>query len=184
MHPEWQKHITACLINRNCVSVPLPNVMMPDIKVLTALEMWRSAGNTLTEDVACLKKLMCRGTALPLAQMDYDSFIATSYWEAVRDLVSHTLKKCAMCLRGRSQSQFGEWHVHHWTYRHRAAEVCYLTDLTLLCQRCHLSFHSEWILRHRNTTPSWAMNPNEDPFAQSKNYLEIIENELWKSSVN
>ena len=79
------------------------------------------------------------------AQMPYLDFLASEYWQWVREcLIELDGPRCALC--------DGELHpeLHHKTYEHRGSEHLYLEDLIILCTACHKKLHGRWMWNREN----------------------------------
>ena len=67
----------------------------------------------------------------------YERFLQTRYWHAIRlKVISDRKRVCEVCSEKRSDVE-----IHHRTYDHRGEEYAFLTDLRLLCGRCHNMAH-------------------------------------------
>jgi len=71
-----------------------------------------------------------------IEQMDYNDFLKTPYWDAIRTKkMQNENFKCQVCNSG------GKLNVHHKTYENHGEEHLHLADLTVLCCDCHGKFH-------------------------------------------
>lgn len=73
--------------------------------------------------------------------MNYKDFLNSSYWKAIAKYRKYKAdNKCCMC--GSKE----KLNVHHNTYKHHGYEHIYsfmMSDLTVLCNKCHEKFHFE-----------------------------------------
>lgn len=66
--------------------------------------------------------------------MNYQAYLKSDHWKSLRAAKLHSVNdRCEKCKR-RSNLQ-----VHHLTYERRGAEL--LSDLAVLCERCHEKEH-------------------------------------------
>jgi len=65
------------------------------------------------------------------------SFQNSEYWKEVRLLILARDRKCINC----GSILFLE--VHHLTYANKGNEKEHLSDLTLLCSKCHSKIHNK-----------------------------------------
>ena len=70
-----------------------------------------------------------------LREMDYQAFLKTPYWAAVRAVMLCRQPHCELCGTRKNRN------VHHKTYRHRGSEWRHLEDLAVLCKSCHERVH-------------------------------------------
>ena len=75
-----------------------------------------------------------------IKEMDYQDFLNTPYWDAVRSKKLYEAHfKCQLC--GKSDTRLN---VHHNSYeRHGYEAEYYKEDLIVLCDECHEKFHNE-----------------------------------------
>jgi hypothetical protein len=75
-----------------------------------------------------------REAASDLRSMPYAEYLQSEHWQALRtQAIAHYGDTCVLCDRKPVQ-------VHHRTYARRGAER--LTDLIVLCDDCHDSYHA------------------------------------------
>jgi hypothetical protein len=68
----------------------------------------------------------------------YERYLTTRYWYAVRlKVISDRKHTCEVCSEKRRDVE-----VHHRNYDHLGEEYAHLTDLRLLCKRCHKTVHA------------------------------------------
>jgi len=119
---------------------------MEDLEFYRELEWWASpmtAGSVaaLGAFVAMVMKLDDRQrgmlTRYLRSDITYDRFLQTRYWYAIRLKVRADRKRiCEICSEERPDVE-----VHHRIYDHRGEEYAFLSDLKLLCGRCHNMIH-------------------------------------------
>jgi len=67
---------------------------------------------------------------------EYQRFLQSDYWKAVRELVLERDKHCQSCTSTKKLQ------VHHLTYDHHKDELNHLNDLVTLCDNCHKQVHN------------------------------------------
>lgn len=71
-----------------------------------------------------------------IANLNYDKFLKSDYWNAVRLLIlKRDCYKCTVC------SSVDQLEVHHTTYKNHKNEHNNLQDLITLCSKCHYEAH-------------------------------------------
>lgn len=92
-------------------------------------EKWNSITRCLVDwDVICWT----------IRKMKYKDFVQTPYWKAIAEKRRKQADfKCVTCSTG------GCLHVHHRSYENHGREHDNLNDLTVLCSKCHSTFHKE-----------------------------------------
>lgn len=77
-----------------------------------------------------------------LRKMPYKEYLRTPEWQETRsEALRRSRYKCSVCASGSNLD------VHHRTYIRRGNE--YASDLTVLCRRCHSTFHEHGFLAER-----------------------------------
>lgn len=73
-----------------------------------------------------------------IKNMDYQDFLLTPYWDAIRSIMlKKACYKCELC------NENHNLHIHHKDYKNHGAEHLNLSDLIVLCQKCHSKFHDK-----------------------------------------
>lgn len=66
--------------------------------------------------------------------MPYAEYLQTAHWKDTRRIaLAYAGHRCQLCNGG------GILHVHHRTYERLGEEM--MSDLVVLCERCHRIFH-------------------------------------------
>ena len=88
------------------------------------------------------KKIKVKGInishlAEKVKSVSYKDFLRSEYWNEIKKMVhKRDGNKCTVC------GNHGEMHVHHTTYKNVRMEYKHLSDLQLLCSKCHYNIHS------------------------------------------
>lgn len=78
-------------------------------------------------------------------KMPYEVYLRTEHWKITRyKALAHAGHKCQLCNSDK------HLHVHHRTYERIGKEQ--MSDLTVLCSRCHAKFHDIPRKKKRATT--------------------------------
>ena len=119
---------------------------MKKLGIVEARKIWRNQiHTTATRKLAALRLLIKKDvinadTIAKFATMPYKQFLATRYWEIIREVIIYRCKnKCVIC---NSEKQL---QVHHRSYEYRGQEHTEegLANLTTLCRDCHKKFHNK-----------------------------------------
>jgi hypothetical protein len=70
-----------------------------------------------------------------LAKGGYQKFLASEYWQQVREVVIQRDRCCQLC------GSTNPLQVHHLSYEHYRDEMNHLEDLITLCNECHAFEH-------------------------------------------
>lgn len=83
-----------------------------------------------------IERMKAESEAERLAELDYSDYLKTAHWQSLRiQALERAGYRCQVC------NSPARLEVHHRTYERRGAE--HLTDLTVLCAKCHSKFHEE-----------------------------------------
>lgn len=84
-----------------------------------------------------LKSLITITDEQKLADLPYDEFLDSIYWDIIRKYKLYESRyTCVLC--GKTNTLLN---VHHKTYVHRGSEYKNLQDLIVLCSDCHKKVH-------------------------------------------
>jgi 5-methylcytosine-specific restriction endonuclease McrA len=73
-----------------------------------------------------------------LCALTYQEFLNSDYWRYVRTIkLNQAQNKCELCNSDEALN------VHHKTYEHHGEEHKHLSDLIVLCHKCHSKFHDK-----------------------------------------
>lgn len=72
---------------------------------------------------------------LALKGKSYQEFLNSEYWSIVRSRVLKRDKCCVICKSNKNL------HIHHDTYKNHFKEHKHLSDLMVLCAKCHKEHH-------------------------------------------
>ena len=84
----------------------------------------------------CLKMNTNTGISESLCLMPYSQFLQTDYWKFISNYKKHLANR--LCQHCRSTKKL---EVHHTTYAHLGYEYLHLSDLIVLCHKCHKKEH-------------------------------------------
>ena len=121
----------------NCGTIfSLSDVRKTDAHCPTCLIPFRILDATSLEVVAkpSRKKTSKKHNRPPILKTPYHEYLQSEHWQSIRKAALKAAdNRCQLCYSDLRLE------VHHRTYERRGCEL--LSDLTVLCHRCHAQFH-------------------------------------------
>lgn len=97
---------------------------------------WKNIAEQMVETGLKIYSTCCSNRIEQLKTMPYNEYLLTGHWQEMRiKSLNRANRKCQLC------SDATNLNVHHNTYKTRGFE--YLSDLTVLCKRCHSRHHGK-----------------------------------------